>query len=220
MIAVGIVLTVLVSVGIIPTMNSRDLVRALKDAGWYEDRVAGSHPHFQARNETRSSIGAPPEKGLRNRFGREDTQAGRFKMKFTIAIEAGTKKTAFGVVVPDLPGCFSAGDTVEEAFDNAREAIKVHCEILAEEKKDLPVAKAMSEWQADEAYKGWTWGIVDVEVERFFGPAEKINITVPALTLRRIDAYVASHHVDSRSAFLVKAAEETMRRETAEAAAA
>ena len=43
---------------------------------------------------------------------------------------------------------------------------------------------------------------------------------VPALTLRRIDAYVASHHVDSRSAFLVKAAEETMRRETAEAAAA
>jgi predicted RNase H-like HicB family nuclease len=141
-------------------------------------------------------------------------------MKFTIAIEAGTKKTAFGVVVPDLPGCFSAGDTVEEAFDNAREAIKAHCEILAEEKKDLPVAKAMSEWQADEEYKGWTWGIVDVEVERFFGPAEKINITVPALTLRRIDAYVASHHVHSRSAFLVKAAEETMRRETAEAAVA
>jgi predicted RNase H-like HicB family nuclease len=56
-------------------------------------------------------------------------------MKFTIAIEAGKKKTAFGVVVPDLPGCFSAGDTVEDAFDNAREAIKVHCEILAEEKR-------------------------------------------------------------------------------------
>jgi hypothetical protein len=78
----------------------------------------------------------------------------------------------------------------------------------------------MSEWQAEKEYKGWTWGIVEVEVEveRFFGPAEKINITVPALTLRRIDDYVASHHVDSHSAFLVKAAEETMRRETAEAA--
>jgi predicted RNase H-like HicB family nuclease len=141
-------------------------------------------------------------------------------MKFTIAIEAGNKKSAFGVVVPDLPGCFSAGDTVEEAFDNAREGIKIHCEILAEDKKDLPVAKAMSEWQSDKEYEGWTWGIVDVEVERLFGPAEKINITIPALILRRIDAYVASHNVDSRSAFLVKAAEETMRRETAEAAAA
>lgn len=41
-------MTVLVSVGIIPTMNSRDdLVRAVKDAGWYEDRVAGSHHIFK-----------------------------------------------------------------------------------------------------------------------------------------------------------------------------
>ena len=47
MIAVGIVLTMSVSVGIIPTMNSRDLVRVLKDAGWYEDRVAGSHHIFK-----------------------------------------------------------------------------------------------------------------------------------------------------------------------------
>jgi len=56
-------------------------------------------------------------------------------MKFAIAIEAGTRKSAFGVAVPDLPGCFSAGDTVEEAFDNVREAIEAHCEILAEEGK-------------------------------------------------------------------------------------
>jgi predicted RNase H-like HicB family nuclease len=39
-------------------------------------------------------------------------------MKFTIVIEPGTRKSAFGVVVPDLPGCFSAGDTGEEAYDN------------------------------------------------------------------------------------------------------
>ncbi len=37
-------------------------------------------------------------------------------------------------------------------------------------------------------YKGWTWGIVDVPVEKLFGPAEKINITVPSLLLKRIDA--------------------------------
>ena len=47
MIAVGIVLTVPVSVGIIPTMNSRDVVRVLKEAGWYEDRVVGSHHIFK-----------------------------------------------------------------------------------------------------------------------------------------------------------------------------
>jgi predicted RNase H-like HicB family nuclease len=54
-------------------------------------------------------------------------------MKFTIAIEPGTKKSAFGIVVPDLPGCLSGGDTVEEAFDYAREIIDAFCQIMAEE---------------------------------------------------------------------------------------
>ena len=46
-------------------------------------------------------------------------------MKYFIAIEPGTDDTAFGVVVPDLPGCFSSGDTLEEAIDNANEAAKL-----------------------------------------------------------------------------------------------
>ncbi len=49
-------------------------------------------------------------------------------MKFPIAIEPGSDTTAWGVVVPDLPGCFSAGDTAEEAFANAAEAIDAMCE--------------------------------------------------------------------------------------------
>jgi predicted RNase H-like HicB family nuclease len=132
-------------------------------------------------------------------------------VKFTIAIEVGTKDTAFGVVVPDLPGCFSAGDTVEDAFDNVREAIDAHCQLLAEEGKDLPTPKLMSEWQADKEYKGWTWGIVEVSIERYFGPAEKINITVPALVLKRIDEYVGKLG-ESRSGFLVRAAQEAIRK--------
>ena len=94
-------------------------------------------------------------------------------MKFTIAIETGDKNTAFGVVIPDLPGCFSAGDSVEEAFDNAREAIMAYCETLAEDGKDLPEPRAMSEWQAQKAFKGWTWGIVEADVERLFRASRK-----------------------------------------------
>jgi len=48
----------------------------------------------------------------RQRAGAQDQEAGEIEMKFTIAIEPGTKKTAFGIAVPDLPGCFNAGDTV------------------------------------------------------------------------------------------------------------
>lgn len=130
-------------------------------------------------------------------------------MKFTIAIEPGTKKSAFGVVVPDLPGCFSAGDTVEEAFDNVREAIDAFCEILAEDNGELPKTRPMSEWQKDAQFKGWTWGVVEVPIEKYFGPAEKINITVPARVLKRIDEY-ARKHGETRSGFLVRAAEKAM----------
>lgn len=83
-------------------------------------------------------------------------------MKFTIAIEPGTKKSAYGVAVPDLPGCFSAGDTVEEAFDKAREAIEAHCEVLAEQGKEIPATKPISDWQANRDYRGWTSGVIDV----------------------------------------------------------
>jgi predicted RNA binding protein YcfA (HicA-like mRNA interferase family) len=41
------VLTASMLVGIIPTMNSKDVVRVLKEAGWYEDRVVGSHHIFK-----------------------------------------------------------------------------------------------------------------------------------------------------------------------------
>lgn len=43
-------------------------------------------------------------------------------MRYPIAMEPGDAKHAYGVVVPDLPGCFSAGDTLDEAIANAPEA--------------------------------------------------------------------------------------------------
>ncbi|MGA1677520.1 MAG: type II toxin-antitoxin system HicB family antitoxin, partial [Pseudomonadales bacterium] len=45
---------------------------------------------------------------------------------------------------------------------------------------------------------------------RYFGPAEKINITVPARVLIRIDEF-ARQRGKSRSGFLVRAAQEAMR---------
>jgi hypothetical protein len=77
--------------------------------------------------------------------------------------------------------------------------------------KAMPRPTPMSDWQADREYNGWTLGIADVPVERFFGPAEKINITVPGRSLKQIDEH-ARGHGETRSGFLTKAALEAMRR--------
>ena len=54
---------------------------------------------------------------------------------------------AFGVVVPDLPGCFSAGDTLDEV-----------------------------------------WAVVEIDLARLSDKVERVDITLPARVLRRIDA--------------------------------
>lgn len=131
-------------------------------------------------------------------------------MKFIIAIEPGTVSTAFGVVVPDLPGCFSAGDTLDAAVDNAREAIELWCQTVIEDGGDVPMAKTLAEHQADPDYAGWIWAIVEVPVERYFGPAEKLNITLPRLLLVKIDEHVRAHG-ETRSGFLADAARMAMR---------
>lgn len=43
-------------------------------------------------------------------------------MRYPIAIGPGTRATCFGVVVPDLPGCFSIGDNAEDTAANTRDA--------------------------------------------------------------------------------------------------
>jgi len=131
-------------------------------------------------------------------------------MKFIVAIEQGTETAAFGVVVPDLPGCFSAGDTLDKAVDNAREAIDLWCETVIEDGGDVPVAKTLAEHQLDPDFAGWIWAVIEVPVERYFGPAEKLNITLPRLLLAKIDEYARSHN-ETRSGFLAEAARMAMR---------
>ena len=131
-------------------------------------------------------------------------------MKFIIAIEPGTETAAFGVVVPDLPGCFSAGETLDKAVDNAREAIDLWCETVIGDGGDVPVAKTLAEHQSDPDFAGWIWAVVEVPVERYFGPAEKLNITLPRLLLAKIDEYARSHG-ETRSGFLAEAARMAMR---------
>ena len=60
-------------------------------------------------------------------------------MRYPIAIETGDSKHAHGVAVPGLSGCFSAGDTLDEALTNAREAILLHLEGLLDVGRSLPI---------------------------------------------------------------------------------
>ena len=50
---------------------------------------------------------------------------------------------------PDLPGCISGGDDVDEALENAPEAIAFYAEELIEEGRELPRPRTLDELKAD-----------------------------------------------------------------------
>jgi predicted RNase H-like HicB family nuclease len=134
-------------------------------------------------------------------------------MLYPIAILPGDENHAWGVTVPDVPGCFSAGDDLDDAMAMAKEAIEGHLELLAEEGLPIPVASRVTLHAADPEYAGSTWAVVDIDVTRYMGKAEKLNITLPGYLLNRIDAYVRNHpDQKSRSGFLAAAALRVLQR--------
>jgi predicted RNase H-like HicB family nuclease len=60
-------------------------------------------------------------------------------------IEDAGPNYAVGVWFPDLPGCTSAGDDVDEALRNAPEALALYLEDLSE----LPRARSLAELKND-----------------------------------------------------------------------
>jgi predicted RNase H-like HicB family nuclease/DNA-binding XRE family transcriptional regulator len=48
----------------------------------------------------------------------------------------------YSVIFPDLPGCFSDGGTLEEAKENAREALSLYLEEARDPKWEVPKAKS------------------------------------------------------------------------------
>jgi predicted RNase H-like HicB family nuclease len=126
-------------------------------------------------------------------------------MQYPIAIEAGAEREAFGVVVPDLPGCFSAGDSLEEAIANTREAIAAWIDSELDAGRSVPEPGDLGRWQRKREYKGWAWAVVEVDPSRIDDTIERVNITLPRRVLSKLDAD-AREAGETRSGYIARLA--------------
>lgn len=122
-------------------------------------------------------------------------------MRYPIAIEPGDDQHAWGVVVPDLPGCFSAGETMEEALDHAREAILLHVEGLIDDGQAIPEARPIADHQKKREYKNRVWALVEVDLSQLEDVTERVNITLPRRVLHKLDA-AAKAAGETRSGYI------------------
>jgi predicted RNase H-like HicB family nuclease len=58
-------------------------------------------------------------------------------MEYTVVFHQ-AEEGGYWVEVPALPGCYSQGETLEEAITNVQEAIEAHIEALRENGKEVP----------------------------------------------------------------------------------
>jgi predicted RNase H-like HicB family nuclease len=132
-------------------------------------------------------------------------------MRYPIAIESGTETTAFGVVVPDLPGCFSAGDTLDEALAGAEEAAAAWIDAALDAGEAIPVPSSLDVVCHNPDYAGWTFGVISLDPALLDDTIERVNITLPRRVLKRLDA-LARAAGESRSGYIAHLTLEEPRR--------
>lgn len=138
-------------------------------------------------------------------------------MRYPVAIESDTETTAFGVVVPDLPGCFSAGDTLDEAMAGAEEAAAAWVDATLDAELAIPRASSLDALRRDPHFAGWSFGVITLDAALFEDTVERVNITLPRRVLKRLDA-MARAAGESRSSYIAQLTMDVPDRETERAA--
>ena len=129
-------------------------------------------------------------------------------MRYPIAIESGNDSSAWGVVVPDMPGCFSAGDTLEEALIQAEDAITGWIEAALDNEQEIPAPSHIEALRATHPeFEGWLWALVKIDPALLDDTIERVNISLPRRVLHRLDARARSAG-ETRSGFIARMAVE------------
>lgn len=129
-------------------------------------------------------------------------------MLYPAFVELGDENHAYGVVLPDFPGCFSAADEMNDLPARVQEAVELYFEgenLPLPPPSDLATLRTRPEF----AYDG-LWMLFDIDTSRLTTRAKRFNATLPENLLAAIDDYVKTHG-GSRSRFLAEAAREKLR---------
>jgi len=132
-----------------------------------------------------------------------------------IAIVHKETKSDFGVSFPDFPGCITAGKNIDEAKDMAQEALTLHIQGILQDGEQLPVPSRLEDIMSDPDYANAIAYLV-VSVPDARPRTVRVNVTLPEMTLKQIDA-AAKKRGMSRSSFLVHAAQNAIHSNQSEA---
>ena len=108
----------------------------------------------------------------------------------------------YSIFFPDLPGCTSAGATLQEAARNAEEALAAHIVLSAEHGEAISAPSDIDAWASDPEVEEAARLLVRVEPP---GRALRLNVTLDEGLVAAIDRVA-----ENRSAYLAAAARQAL----------
>jgi len=128
-------------------------------------------------------------------------------MPHYIALIHKSAASDYGVSFPDLPGCVTAGTSLDEARAFAEEALALHLAGLARDNEAVPEPSSLEAIMGDPENRDGVAVLVPARSET--PRIVRVNITLPEDVLARIDAH-AERAGMNRSGFLAHAAKREM----------
>ncbi|MFC4353181.1 type II toxin-antitoxin system HicB family antitoxin [Fodinicurvata halophila] len=113
----------------------------------------------------------------------------------------------YGASFPDLPGCVTAGSTLDEARVMAEEALALHLEGMKKDGEPVPEASSLEDIMDNLENRDGVAILVAAPDD--VAPIVRVNITLPEDILSRIDRYAEAHGY-TRSGFMLQAAKRFM----------
>lgn len=99
--------------------------------------------------------------------------------KFLVVYEWSGKN--FGGFAPDVPGCGSTGQTLEEIRTNLREGLEIHLQSIAEDNDQLP-------HPVTHAYVPDADSADDLEIPGYYYVVELLEVKLPVIQQARVTA--------------------------------
>jgi predicted RNase H-like HicB family nuclease len=130
-------------------------------------------------------------------------------MRYYIGLIHKDADSDYGVSFPDLPGCVSAGRTLDEARSMAAEALALHLEGLAADGAEIPPPSSLEVVMADQGYRDGVATLIPAPTAE--GERVRVNVVLPQDVLADADHYAAAHGVN-RSEFIARAIKHELER--------
>lgn len=109
--------------------------------------------------------------------------------------------SSYGVIIPDAPGCHSAGDTLQDALRNAAQALALH---FADEAAPEPRSVDAIFADPDLAEERAGAMVAAIPFVRDRGSSTRVNLSLDRGLLEAIDAAAQARNM-TRSAFVASA---------------